>query len=73
MMNIKKKMKRAIQAASIASLAALPFIRNRFFFAFSLGLFVQNHLGLLNNIIARSSTPLSIPKLDVITDGQSAL
>ncbi len=70
---IKKKMKRAIQAASIASLAALPFIRNRFFFAFSLGLFVQNHLGLLNNIIARSSTPLSIPKLDVITDGQSAL
>ena len=70
---IKSKLKKAAKAAEIPSILALPFIRHKYFFYFTIGLFVNNHFNFLNAIFKRKVVKYEPIDLTEIKNGYDAL
>ena len=70
---IKSKLKKAARAAEIPSILALPFIRHKYFFFFTIGLFVNNHFNFLNAIFKRKNIKYEPIDLSEIKNGYDAL
>ena len=70
---IKSKLKKAARAAEIPSILALPFIRHKYFFYFTVGLFVNNHFNFLNAIFKRKNSKFEPLDLSEIKNGYDAL
>ncbi len=70
---IKSKLKKAARIAEIPSIIALPFIRNKYFFYFTIGLFINNHFNFLNNIFKRKVVKFEPIDLTEIKNGYDAL
>lgn len=73
----KKIMLKHFNKASIllemTSLLALPFIRNKFFFAFTAGLIIDNHFNFINAFFKRKINRYEPADLSSIKKGQDAL
>lgn len=70
---IKTKIKKASKTLELPSILLLPFIRNRYFFLFTAGLFVNNHLNILDNLLKHKSVNYTEPNLEHIKKGSDAL
>ena len=70
---IKSKLKKAARAAEIPSILALPFIRHKYFFFFTIGLFINNHFNFLNAIFKRKNIKYEPIDLSDIKNGYDAL
>jgi len=70
---IKSKLKKAAKAAEIPSILALPFIRHKYFFFFTIGLFINNHFNFLNAIFKRKNIKYEPIDLSEIKSGYDAL
>ena len=70
---IKSKLKKAAKAAEIPSILALPFIRHKYFFFFTIGLFINNHFNFLNAIFKRKNIKYEPIDLSEIKNGYDAL
>ena len=70
---IKQKLKKASKTLEISSLLALPFVRNKYFFYFTIGLFVNNHFNFLNSILKRKTITNNNIDLDKVKRGKEAL
>ena len=70
---IKQKLKKASKTLEISSLLALPFVRNKYFFYFTIGLLVNNHFNFLNSILKRKTITNNNIDLDKVKRGKEAL
>lgn len=70
---IKRKLRRTSKIATLTSIAALPFVRNKFFFYLTTGLLINHNLKFIDGILNRRTINLEEPDLDSITQGQDAL
>ena len=70
---IKSKLKKAARAAELPSILALPFIRHKYFFYFTIGLFVNNHFNFLNALFKRKVVKYEPIDLTAIKNGYDAL
>lgn len=70
---IKLKIKKACKTLELPSILLLPFIRNKYFFYFTAGLFVSNHLNFLNLILRHKTANFTKPELEEIRRGNDAL
>ena len=70
---MKKKLKRANRAMTLTSILALPFIRNKYFLYFTIGLFVNSHLNFFSHIIKRKTPEFTPPDLSTIKKGEDSL
>ena len=70
---IKIKLKKACKYLELPSLLILPFIRNRYFALFTAGLFLNNHLNFLNNILHHHTYTYLPEDLLEIQKGENAL
>ena len=70
---IKLKIKKACKTLELPSILLLPFIRNKYFFYFTAGLFVSNHLNFLNLILRHKTSNFTKPELEEIRRGNDAL
>lgn len=70
---IKLKIKKACKTLELPSILLLPFIRNKYFFYFTAGLFVSNHLHFLNLILRHKTSNFTKPELEEIRRGNDAL
>lgn len=70
---LKLKLKEACRALSIPSLFALPFVRNKYFFFFTIGLFVNRNLGFIGNVFRRQNINSQEADLDSLVQGKDAL
>lgn len=52
---LKKRLKKAARAIEPPLLLSLPFIKNKFFFGFTAGLFLHNHLNTIDSIYNRKT------------------
>ncbi len=57
----------------MTSLLALPFVRNRYFFYFTIGLIVDNHFNFINSFLGRKLDKYEPADLEQIKQGQDAL
>lgn len=73
----KKIMLKRFNKASIllemSSLLSLPFIRNKYFFYFTVGLIIDNHFNFINSFFKRKINKNEPPDLSNIKRGQDAL
>ncbi len=68
---LKRKLKKANKAMKITSLLALPFIKNKYFRYFTIGLFVHSHLSFFHQILKHKTK--NYTKEDIsIKKGQDA-
>ena len=70
---IKSKLQKAAKAAEIPSFLALPFVRHKYFFYFTIGLFVNNHFNFLKAIFKRKNVKYEPIDLTEIKNGYDAL
>ena len=70
---IKEKIKKASKSLELPSIILLPFIRNRYFFMFTTGIFVNNHLNILDHLLKHKSVIYIPPELKHIKKGSDAL
>ena len=70
---IKIKIKKASRSLELPTLILLPFIRNRYFFMFTAGIFVNNHLNILDNLLKHKETLYTPPPLEHIKKGSDSL
>ena len=70
---IKIKLKKASKILELPSLILLPFIRNRYFFLFTAGIFVNNHFKLLDYLLKHKSLPYTPPELEHLKKGSDSL
>lgn len=70
---IKIKLEKASRSLELSSLILLPFIRNRYFFMFTAGIFVNNHFKLLDHLLKHKSVPYTPPLLEHIKKGRDSL
>lgn len=70
---IKRKLRRTSKIATLTSIAALPFVRNKFFFYLTTGFLINHNLKFIDGILNRRTINLEEPDLDSITQGQDAL
>ena len=70
---IKEKIKKASKSLELPSIILLPFIRNRYFFMFTIGIFVNNHLNILDHLLKHKSVIYIPPELKHIKKGSDAL
>ncbi len=70
---IKIKLKKASRSLELPSLILLPFIRNRYFFMFTAGIFVNNHFKLLDHLLKHKSVTYTPPLLEHIKKGSDSL
>ncbi len=76
--NIDKKMlmKRLNKVSALmemSSILALPFIRNKYFFYFTIGLIIDNHFNFINAFFKRRINRYEPANLDQIKQGEDAL
>jgi len=57
----------------MSSILALPFVRNKYFFAFTVGMIVDNHFNFINAFFRRKINRYEPADLDAIKKGQDAL
>lgn len=57
----------------MSSILALPFVRNKYFFAFTAGLIVDNHFNFINAFFRRKINKYEPADLEAIKKGQDAL
>ena len=67
------RFRKANLALEISSLFALPFVRNKYFFYFTVGLIVDNHFNFINNFFNRRIERYEPADLEAINRGQDAL
>lgn len=67
------RFRKANLALELTSILALPFIRNKYFFAFTTGLIVDNHFNFINAFFRRRINQYEPADLDGIKRGQDAL
>lgn len=70
---IKIKLKKATKSLELPTLILLPFIRNRYFFLFTAGIFVNNHFKLLDYLLKHKSLPYTPPELEHLKKGSDSL
>ena len=70
---LKIKLREACRALSYPSLFALPFVRNKYFFFFTVGLFVNRNLGFIGNIFRRHTPDYQEEELNNLVSGKDAL
>lgn len=70
---LKLKLKEACRALAYPSLFALPFVRNKYFFLFTVGLFVNRRLGFIGNIFRRHTPDYQEEELNNLVSGKDAL
>lgn len=70
---LKLKLRQACRALSIPSLVALPFIRNKYFFFFTIGLFVNRNLGFIGDVFRRHTREKQEEELNNLITGKDAL
>lgn len=70
---LKLKLKEACRALAYPSLFALPFVRNKYFFFFTVGLFVNRRLGFIGNIFRRHTPDYQEEELNNLVSGKDAL
>ena len=70
---LKLKLRQACRALSIPSLVALPFIRNKYFFFFTVGLFVNRNLGFIGDVFRRHTREKQEEELNNLITGKDAL
>lgn len=68
-----KKLNKASMLLEMGSILAFPFIRNRYFFYFTLGLIVDNHFNFINAFWRRKMNKYEPADLSRIRQGQDAL
>lgn len=68
-----KKLNKASFLLEMGSILAFPFIRNRYFFAFTLGLIINNHFNFINAFWRRKTHQPDQIDLSRIKQGQDAL
>ncbi len=68
-----KHFNKASLLLEMTSLLALPFIRNKFFFAFTAGLIIDNHFNFVNAFFKRKINRYEPADLSTIKKGQDAL
>lgn len=76
--NIDKKMlmKRLNKVSALmemSSILALPFVRNKYFFYFTIGLIIDNHFNFINAFFKRKINRYEPANLDQIKQGEDAL
>ena len=67
------RFRKANLALELTSILALPFVRNKYFFAFTTGLIVDNHFNFINAFFRRRINQYEPADLDAIKRGQDAL
>ena len=67
------RFRKANIALELTSILALPFVRNKYFFAFTTGLIVDNHFNFINAFFRRRINQYEPADLDAIKRGQDAL
>ena len=72
-MLIKSKLRKAAEVAEIPSIIALPFVRNRYFFYFTIGLFINNHFNFLNSVFNRKDVSYEPVDLSQMRKGKDSL
>ena len=70
---LKLKLRQACRALSIPSLVALPFIRNKYFFFFTIGLFVNRNLSFIGDVFRRHTREIQEEELNNLVTGKDAL
>ena len=70
---LKIKLREACRALSYPSLFALPFVRNKYFFFFTMGLFVNRNLSFIRDIFRRHSIEQEEAQLNNLVQGKDAL
>ncbi len=70
---LKKRLNKICKTIELPSILLLPFFRNRYFFFFSTGIFINNHLHLLNAILNHQTLDYQEPVLEHIKKGSDAL
>lgn len=68
-----KKLNKASMLLEMGSILAFPFIRNRYFFYFTIGLIIDNHFNFLNAFWNRRMNKYEPADLSRIKQGQDAL
>lgn len=67
------RFRKANIALEMSSILALPFIRNKYFFAFTAGMIVDNHFNFINAFFRRRINKYEPADLEAIQRGQDAL
>ena len=70
---IKQKIKKASRTLELPSILLFPFIRNRYFFMFTTGLILNNHIHILDHLLKHKSVTYESPDLESIKKGSDAL
>lgn len=70
---IKRKLRKALIVSQMSSILALPFIRNKFFFFFTAGLFIKTEFMFLTDIFNRQKSNYIPPDFSELYNGQDAL
>lgn len=70
---LKLKLKQACRALSIPSLVALPFIRNKYFFFFTISMLVNRNLGFIGDVFRRHTREKQEEELNNLITGKDAL
>lgn len=68
-----KRFSKASTLLEMGSILALPFVRNKFFFAFTVGLIIDNHFNFVNAFFKRRINRYEPADLSQIKRGQDAL
>ena len=67
------RFRKANLALEMSSILALPFVRNKYFFAFTVGMIVDNHFNFINAFFRRRINSYEPADLESIKRGQDAL
>lgn len=70
---IKQRLNKICKVIELPSILLLPFFRNRYFFFFTTGIFINKHFNLLNSILKHQTIEYQDPVLDHIKKGSDAL
>ena len=70
---IKSKLRNALLVAEIPSILALPFVKNKYFFYYTIGLIVNNHFNFLNAIFKRKDSNFEPIDLSQVKNGRDSL
>jgi len=70
---LKLKLQKAVNAMEVTSLLSLPFVRNKYFLFFTMGLFVNRHLKFFDSILKRKTIDYEPEEIAHIKKGSHAL
>ena len=70
---IKSRLKKASITLELPSILLLPFMRNRYFLLFTMGILINNHFNILDHLLKHQSVSYTPPELEHIKKGSDAL